>query len=153
MGSDPPECTREECASFFTDIFRALDPPEGAPSWLPQQCQPLPLQSLNITPSMVLNALRKKGSKQSAPGLDGIAYSDVLPPPMPYMDTADPYAAVQQKHSPTNLSRILALRRYNSPPQRRGERSVQLQTNHAHSHDIQTVSLNRRCLVGESPHC
>ena len=78
MGSDPPECTKEECVSFFTDIFRALDPPESAPSWLPQQCQPLPLQSLNITSAMVLNAIRKKGSKQSAPGLDGITYCLLL---------------------------------------------------------------------------
>ena len=78
MGSDPPECTKEDCASFFTDIFRALDPPDASPSWLPQQCPALPLHPLNITPSMVYNALKKKGSKQSAPGLDGITYNLLL---------------------------------------------------------------------------
>jgi len=78
MGSDPPQCTKEDCVSFFADVFRSLDPPETNPSWLPPQLPPLPIQPLSITPSMVLKALKKKGSKQSAPGLDGITYSLLL---------------------------------------------------------------------------
>ena len=69
MGSD---CSQEDCAAFFADVFRAPHPPVTTPSWLPPQAPHLPLEPLSITPAMVLKAIRKKGAKQSAPGLDGI---------------------------------------------------------------------------------
>ena len=74
MSSEPPDCSKEHCAQFFSETFAEFKPPDNLPSWLPQQCGPLPLHALTITPLMVQKTLAKKGTKQSAPGLDGITY-------------------------------------------------------------------------------
>ena len=75
LSSEPPDCSRDDCTAFFTDIFRAPLIPESAPSWLPPQSAPLPLKPLFITAGMVQRAIRKKGAKRSAPGPDGITYA------------------------------------------------------------------------------
>jgi len=74
MSSDSPDCSKEECETFFRDIFKEAAPPTTNPTWLPEQRGPLPLKPLVITTAMVTKALRKKGSKRSSPGLDGVTY-------------------------------------------------------------------------------
>ncbi len=74
MSSDPPYCDLQQCADFFTEIFRTSEPPTTTPSWLPPQHPSLPLHPLTITPEMVRRAIAKKSGSCSAPGLDGITY-------------------------------------------------------------------------------
>ncbi len=74
MSSEPPDCSSSDCEAFFHDVFKQDAPPTSNPSWLPPQYPALPLQPLVITASMVARAIKKKGSKRSSPGLDGITY-------------------------------------------------------------------------------
>ena len=78
MGSDPPDCSATECQSFFAEIFREAPSVDTFPSWLPEKRPPLPLKPLVVTAAMVAKAIRKKGTKRSAPGLDGITYALLL---------------------------------------------------------------------------
>ena len=75
MGSEPPECTTEECERFFRDVFAPIETPATMPSWLPPQRAPLALPPLVITTAMVERLLRNKARTASAPGVDGITYS------------------------------------------------------------------------------
>ena len=78
MGSEPPDCSKEACEAYFTEVYKAATPPIATPSWLPPQRLPLPLAPLTVTPETIRRALRKKGSGKNSPGLDGITYALLL---------------------------------------------------------------------------
>ncbi len=75
MGSDPPECSAEECEQFFRGVFAPTETLNTSPSWLPPQRGPLNLQPLVVTQNMVQRCLRNKARTASAPGIDGVTYS------------------------------------------------------------------------------
>ena len=101
MGSDPPECSSTDCATFFKGIFQGSDESQSTPSWLPPQHEPLPIQPLVITSAMVYKALRKKSPQHRSPGIDGITHTLLLNIPWIPSALADAFnKLIDQQTSP-----------------------------------------------------
>ena len=78
MGSDPPECSMEECEQFFLDVYAPGSVAHTQPSWLTPARQNIKFSALVITARMVQKALRKKARSQSAAGIDGVTYATLV---------------------------------------------------------------------------
>ncbi len=69
LGSEPPECSVNECESFFKEIFAFPSPPETRPLWLPPQLAGLKIEPLVFTPKTISKALQKKPGLAAHPAL------------------------------------------------------------------------------------